>query len=181
MRVDAGLNCIVWSGKLTRPEFLPYVLCCVSRDEPESEAVLKKVYVEAKLITTGYDWVFIPHLKPRKRISPQTQLNMRRKRLRKQVEQNYPLFADEMEQRELAEKPERFSLETIKAQQNELAAMEEQNTSEFEGAMNPQQALNFLRKTVVVPFISDWVNSANRQRQIFQAKLEAAKRRTFQQ
>lgn len=173
--MNAGLNCIVWSGNLEKPGFLPHVLCCVSRNDQSGEAALKLVYAETKLLTNGYIWTFVPHLKPRRHINPQAQLNMRRKRLRKQVEQNYPLFADEMEQRELAEKPEKFSLAKIAAQHKELAAMEEQNTSEFESAMNPQQALDFLRKTVVVPFVSEWVNQMNSQRQAFQARLTASK------
>lgn len=167
--MSAGFNYIGWDpnmSKVKKPDWLPKILCCASRDDEKSSVCLKRVYIETKLLPdSGYIFGFMPKFVQRRLVSPQAKANMRRKRLRKQVEENYPLFADEMEKRTVEENPEKFSAESIAQVQSELRQMEKHDISEFSNAMSPKEALDFLRKTVVVPFCSQWIDEMHRQRQ----------------
>ena len=98
------------------------------------------------------------------------------KKLRKQVEERYPLFADEMEKRTLEENPEKFSVEAVSAEIDEMRRMEKDDSGRFEKAMTPAEAMEFLRKVAVVPFCSSWVDSMNQMRQAFLRRQEAARK-----
>lgn len=145
------------------PEGLPEVLCSCDAQDSKSLETLKRVYAESKLATHGYCFGWRPGAMKRRKVSPESLLAMRRKNLRKTVEQRYPLFADEMEQRTLEAEAKKYSLEALRERASELESMEAEETQTMTEAMTPSQALVFLRQKFVVPFINDKVNDLHRQ------------------
>lgn len=174
-----GLVYIGWDKQAARerPEGLPEILCCVRRDDTCALGEIRRVYVETKLLPgSGYIFGCLPAFVPRRLMAPETKVGMRRKRLRKQVEERYPLFADEMEKRTLEENPQKFSVEAVSAEIDEMRRMEKDDSGRFEKAMTPAEAMKFLREVAVVPFCSPWVDSMNRMRQAFLRRQEAARK-----
>lgn len=149
------------------PEGLPELLCSCDAQDSIGLKTLKRVYAESKLATHGYCLGWRPGAMKRRKISPESLLAMRRKKLRKTVEEKYPLFADEMEQRTLEAEAKKYSLEALRERAAELEAEETQTMAE---AMTPSQALIFLRRKFVVPFINDKVNELHRQSREMQNK-----------
>lgn len=145
------------------PEGLPEVLCSCDAQDSKGLNMLKRVYVESKLATHGYCFGWRPGAMKRRKVSPESLLAMRRKKLRKTVEEKYPLFADEMEQRTLEAEAKKYSLEALRERASELESMEAEETQTMTEAMTPSQALVFLRRQFVVPFINDKVNELHRQ------------------
>lgn len=143
------------------PEGLPEVLCSCDAQDSKGINMLKRVYAESKLATHGYCLGWRPGAMKRRKISPESLLAMRRKKLRKTVEEKYPLFADEMEQRTLEAEAKKYSLEALRERASELESAEETQT--MTEAMTPSQALVFLRQKFVVPFINDKINDLHRQ------------------
>lgn len=80
------------------PEGLPEVLCSCDAQDSQGLETLKRVYAESKLATHGYCFGWRPGAMKRRKVSPESLLAMRRKKLRKTVEERYPLFADELEE-----------------------------------------------------------------------------------
>lgn len=152
------------------PEGLPEVLCSCDAQDSKGLETLKRVYAESKLSTHGYCLGWRPGAMKRRKVSPESILAMRRKKLRKSVEENYPLFADEMEQRTLEAEAKKYSLEAIRERASELESMEAEETQTMTEAMTPSQALVFLRRKFVVPFINDKVNDLLRQSREMQNK-----------
>lgn len=145
------------------PEGLPEVLCSCDAQDSKGINMLKRVYAESKLATHGYCLGWRPGAMKRRKISPESLLAMRRKKLRKTVEEKYPLFADEMEQRTLEAEAKKYSLEALRERASELESMEAEETQTMTEAMTPSQALVFLRQKFVVPFINDKINDLHRQ------------------
>ena len=141
------------------PEGLPEVLCSCDAQDSKGLETLKRVYAESKLATHGYCFGWRPGAMKRRKVSPES---MRRKKLRKTVEEKYPLFADEMEQRTLEAEAKKYSLESLRERAAELESMEAEETQTMTDAMTPSQALVFLRRQFVVPFINDKVNDLHR-------------------
>lgn len=178
--MNTGIDYIGWDKNhpLKRPESLPEILCCVPLDDARGREMIRRVYVETKLLpVSGYIFGCLPAFVPRRIMAPETKVGMRRKRLRKQVEERYPLFADEMERRTLEENPEKFSVEAVSAEIDEMRRMEKDDSGRFEKAMTPAEAMQFLRKVAVVPFCSSWVDGMNRMRQAFLKRQEAARKK----
>lgn len=165
----AGFYCVRWDDHQAtepRPEDLPIVLATADRFDEVAIAALKRLYVETKLLPSrGYVFGFQPPMLPKKMLKPEVQAQMRRNRLRKRMQEDYPLFADELEKRELQEKSENFSADAIAKEQEALRQMEVFDLSAFEQAMTPGQAIDFLRKKIVVPFVGDWIDQTNALRQ----------------
>ena len=109
----------------TLPEGLPEVLCYCDAQDSIGLKTLKRVYAESKLATHGYCLGWRPGAMKRRKISPESLLAMRRKKLRKTVEEKYPLFADEMEQRTLEAEAKKYSLEALRERAAELESMED--------------------------------------------------------
>lgn len=151
------------------PEGLPEVLCSCDAQDSKGINMLKRVYAESKLATHGYCLGWRPGAMTRRKISPESLLAMRRKKLRKTVEEKYPLFADEMERRTLEEEAKKYSLEALR-ERAALESMEAEETQTMTEAMTPSQALVFLRRQFVVPFINDKVNDLHRQSREMQNK-----------
>ena len=165
---QAGYYFICWCKQMADamhealPEGLPEVLCYCDAQDSIGLKTLKRVYAESKLATHGYCLGWRPGAMKRRKISPESMLAMRRKKLRKTVEQRYPLFADEMEQRTLEAEAKKYSLESLRERAAELESMEAEETQTMTDAMTPSQALVFLRRQFVVPFINDKVNDLHR-------------------
>lgn len=151
------------------PEGLPELLCSCDAQDSIGLKTLKRVYAESKLATHGYCLGWRPGAMKRRKISPESLLAMRRKKLRKTVEEKYPLFADEMERRTLEEEAKKYSLEALR-ERAALESMEAEETQTMTEAMTPSQALVFLRRQFVVPFINDKVNDLHRQSREMQNK-----------
>lgn len=152
------------------PEGLPEVLCSCDAQDSIGLKTLKRVYAESKLATHGYCLGWRPGAMKRRKVSPESLLAMRRKKLRKTVEEKYPLFADEMERRTLEEEAKKYSLEALRERASELESLEAEETQTMTEAMTPSQALVFLRRQFVVPFINDKVNELHRQSREMQNK-----------
>ena len=152
------------------PEGLPEVLCSCDAQDSKGIEVLKRDYAESKLATHGYCLGWRPGAMKRRKVSPESLLAMRRKKLRKTVEEKYPLFADEMEQRTLEAEAKKYSLEALRERAAELESMEAEETQTTTETMMPSQALVFLRRQFVVPFINDKVNDLHRQSREMQNK-----------
>lgn len=172
----AGFYCIRWDAHYAiepRPDYLPVVLATADRFDEFGVAALRRLYVETKLLPSrGYVFGYQPPLLPKKMLRPKVQAQMRRTQLRKRMQEKYPLFAEELEQRELQENFEKFSADAIAKKQEELRQMEVFDLSAFEQAMTPVQAIDFLRKQVVLPFVSDWCNHMNALRQKLMRNIE---------
>ena len=170
-----------WSkndARRARPDYLPEVLSCVPSDDPQAVAELSHLYAETKLLgDSGYIFGYCPTFEPRRLMNPEKQAALRRRKLRARVEKECPLFADEMEQRALQEAPARYSPEAIAAEQAEIRKLERDDTGRLIRAQTPAEALDFLRRRVVVPFCSAWVDESNRKRQGFLARVRELKER----
>lgn len=147
----------------TLPEGLPEVLCSCDAQDSKGLETLKRVYAESKLATQGYCFGWRPGAMKRRKVSPESLLAMRRKKLRKTVEEKYPLFADEMERRTLEAEAKWYSLEALRERAAALESLEAEETQTMTEAMTPSQALIFLRRKFVVPFINDKINDLRRQ------------------
>ena len=166
-----GIYYVGWSDKFAgckRPDYLPNILSCIDRAEESSRLEdLRRVHRETLLLGFGPAFIlgFLATPMPRKGMSAEKKVAMRRKLLRRRMEDKYPLFAAELEARALEENPSHFSVEVVAKQQE--STEQTADLSEFAEAMTPEEALDFLRKVVVVPFVSDWINAANEQRREF--------------
>lgn len=175
--MNSGFYVICWCKQMADamhealPEGLPEVLCYCDAQDSIGLKTLKRVYAESKLATHGYCLDWRPGAMKRRKISPESLLAMRRKKLRKTVEEKYPLFADEMEQRTLEAEAKKYSLEALRERAAELESMEAEETQTMAEAMTPSQALIFLRRKFVVPFINDKVNELHRQSREMQNKI----------
>ena len=75
-----------------------------------------------------------------------------------------------MERRTLEEEAKKYSLEALRERAAALESMEAEETQTMTEAMTPSQALVFLRRQFVVPFINDKVNDLHRQSREMQNK-----------
>lgn len=153
------------------PEGMPEVLCACEESDKEAFEMLKRVYIETKLLTNGYGFFCASEGVKRKTMSAETKLGMRRRRLRKVVEEKYPLFANEFEQRTLEENAEKYSLDGIKQKTSELENFYSETARPVEEAMTPAEVMEFLRKVYVVPFENYDVYKAAEARRNFVKRL----------
>lgn len=147
-----------WNGRTPLPEGLPTILCR-STDHEEVD----RAYVESCLIAEKpYCFATIPKTKPRRFMSSEQVAKMRRARMEKRIRAKYgELFADELIQRELNDRPDYFSGADVDERTSILKAEEERILRQESLAMSPLEAIEFLRKQFVVPFISIWIEACH--------------------